>query len=62
MPGQYEISDQVVIRCPQHGWEFDIRSGLSPDDAHLRVAVYDVRVANGRILIGPPRRTTGTSK
>jgi nitrite reductase (NADH) small subunit len=54
--GTYEISDQVVIRCPQHGWEFDLRTGLSPDDPQLRVAVYAVRAERGRVLLGAVRR------
>jgi len=56
-PGTYHVSDQVVIRCPQHGWEFDVRTGLSPDDPQLRVAVYEVRAEDGRILLGAVRRT-----
>ncbi len=55
--GTYSISDQAVIRCPQHGWEFDLRTGLSPDDPLLRVAVYEVRAENGRVLLGAVRRT-----
>ena len=54
--GAYSVSDQVVIRCPQHGWEFDIRTGLSPDDAQLRVAVYEARLEDGRVLLGASRR------
>lgn len=54
--GTYDVSDQVVLRCPQHGWEFDLRTGQSPDDPHLRVAVYDVRAENDRVLLGPVRR------
>ena len=22
-PGRYELAEQVVLRCPWHGWEFD---------------------------------------
>lgn len=55
-PGSYDVSDQVVIRCPQHGWEFDVRTGLSPDDPHLRVAVYEARAEDGRVLLGAVRR------
>jgi nitrite reductase/ring-hydroxylating ferredoxin subunit len=57
LPGTYEVSDQVVIRCPQHGWEFDVRTGLSPDDPQLRVAVYDARSEGGRVLLGAGRRS-----
>jgi nitrite reductase/ring-hydroxylating ferredoxin subunit len=56
LPGTYDISDQAVIRCPQHGWEFDVRTGLSPDDPQLRVAVYEARAEDGRVLLGAVRR------
>jgi nitrite reductase/ring-hydroxylating ferredoxin subunit len=56
-PGTYDVSDQAVIRCPQHGWEFDVRTGLSPDDPQLRVAVYEARAEDGRVLLGAVRRT-----
>jgi 3-phenylpropionate/trans-cinnamate dioxygenase ferredoxin subunit len=44
----FEISyrdDQDVIKCPWHGWEFDIRTGRSVFNPHrVRVRSYDVTV------------------
>jgi len=34
-----------ILRCPWHGWEFDIKTGKGLYDAKGRVAVYEVRVA-----------------
>jgi nitrite reductase/ring-hydroxylating ferredoxin subunit len=50
-PGTYAVSDGTVLRCPWHGWEFDVRSGTCPDEPSLRVATYPVRVEDGRVLI-----------
>lgn len=37
--------DQQVIRCPWHGWEFDITNGQSVFNPHrTRVRSYDVTV------------------
>lgn len=37
--------DQDVIKCPWHGWEFDIRSGRSVfNPHHVRVRRYNVTV------------------
>jgi len=49
--GHYQLVDRTVIVCPWHGWEFDATSGLCPEDAHLRVAIYPVKVEGGRVLV-----------
>ena len=37
--------DQDVIKCPWHGWEFDVRTGRSVFNPHrVRVRSYDVTV------------------
>jgi nitrite reductase/ring-hydroxylating ferredoxin subunit len=37
--------DQDVIKCPWHGWEFDIRTGRSVFNPHrVRVRSYEVTV------------------
>ena len=50
-PGTYELADRRVLHCPWHGWQFDLESGRSPDDAGMRVAVYDARIESGRVLV-----------
>src|SRR5918998_6455905 len=45
-PGRYEYSRQgEMLRCPWHGWEFDLRTGQSWfDPAGVRVRSYEVSV------------------
>ena len=45
-PGEYLYSRQgEILRCPWHGWEFDVRTGQSWfDPARVRVRRYDVSV------------------
>jgi nitrite reductase/ring-hydroxylating ferredoxin subunit len=50
-PGRYELSGRRVLRCPWHGWEFDLETGLCLDEPSLRVAVYPAEVADGRARI-----------
>ncbi|MDQ3994482.1 MAG: Rieske (2Fe-2S) protein [Actinomycetota bacterium] len=50
-PGTYELQRQTVLRCPWHGWEFDVESGICREDARMRVAVYPVKIDNGRVLV-----------
>jgi 3-phenylpropionate/trans-cinnamate dioxygenase ferredoxin subunit len=56
MPGQYEYSRPgEILRCPWHGWEFDIRTGQSWfDPVQVRVRRYDVTVQPGSALVGEP--------
>jgi 3-phenylpropionate/trans-cinnamate dioxygenase ferredoxin subunit len=45
-PGNYaHTGSQLILRCPWHGWEFDLRSGRSwCDPARTRVRRYEVHV------------------
>lgn len=55
-PGQYAYSRRgEILRCPWHGWEFDIRTGKSraePD--RIRAKRYEVEVRAGRDLFDGP--------
>ena len=55
-PGEYRFSRQnEIIRCPWHGWEFDIRTGQSrcePD--RLRATQYGVAVEAGATVVDGP--------
>jgi nitrite reductase/ring-hydroxylating ferredoxin subunit len=50
-PGRYELGVQTVLRCPWHGWEFDPATGACLDDPSMRVAVYQAKAVDGRVLI-----------
>ena len=45
-PGEYIWArDGEILRCPWHGWEFDITTGRSIFNPHrMRVKAYDVTV------------------
>ncbi len=48
-PGEYEYSRKgEILRCPWHGWEFDVRTGQSWfDPKRTRVRRYEVSVEAG---------------
>src|ERR1700733_3553850 len=55
-PGQYRYSRKgEIIRCPWHGWEFDVRTGQSYcEPERIQVRSYPVEVAEGqRVVQGP---------
>jgi 3-phenylpropionate/trans-cinnamate dioxygenase ferredoxin subunit len=44
-----------IIRCPWHGWEFDIRTGQSwCDPARIKTRSYPVAVTRGTQLVEGP--------
>lgn len=48
-PGEYIWAKEgEILRCPWHGWEFDITNGRSVFNPHkLRVKTYEVTVEPG---------------
>lgn len=56
VPGQYRYTRPgEMLRCPWHGWEFDVRTGKSYcDPDRTRARTYDVAVEPGtRVVEGP---------
>ena len=55
-PGQYCYSRPgEMVKCPWHGWEFDIRTGKSwCDPSRLRARQYAVSVRPGTDLVEGP--------
>jgi len=55
-PGKYRLTHVgEMLRCPWHGWEFDIRTGQSwCDPEHTRVRSYPVSVEPGETLVKGP--------
>lgn len=55
-PGQFDYSRQgEMLKCPWHGWEYDIRTGQSwcdPNDT--KVKAYEVTVEPGESLARGP--------
>ncbi len=55
-PGSYRLTRQgEMLRCPWHGWEFDIRTGQSfCDPTHMFVRRYAVTVEPGQNVVKGP--------
>jgi 3-phenylpropionate/trans-cinnamate dioxygenase ferredoxin subunit len=55
-PGSYRLSkDKEFLRCPWHGWEFDIRTGQSwCDPKSTRARQFQVKVESGETLAKGP--------
>jgi len=57
-PKQYKFDfcrDGEIVRCPWHGWEFDITTGRSIFNPHkMRVKTYEVTIEQQRALDALP--------
>jgi nitrite reductase/ring-hydroxylating ferredoxin subunit len=55
-PGSYRLArHQEFLRCPWHGWEFDIRTGQSWCDPHsVKARPFPVTVETGESLVKGP--------
>jgi 3-phenylpropionate/trans-cinnamate dioxygenase ferredoxin subunit len=56
LPGGYEIdAGRMLVRCPWHGWEFDLATGQSwCDPVRQRTKPYPVSVEHGDALMAEP--------
>jgi 3-phenylpropionate/trans-cinnamate dioxygenase ferredoxin subunit len=51
-PGHYELTSREIMRCPWHGWEFDLETGrslLEPRRYGLRT--FRVTEADGQVVL-----------
>jgi 3-phenylpropionate/trans-cinnamate dioxygenase ferredoxin subunit len=55
-PGEYRFDETCAhLRCPWHGWEYDLASGQSWYEADAKhVRTYPVSVEDGRTLVPGP--------
>ena len=55
-PGDYRLTRAgEFLRCPYHGWEFDIRTGQSwCDPKNMKIRQYKVEVEPGATLVKGP--------
>ena len=55
-PLEYVVGlEDLVLRCPWHGWEFRIDTGVSLFDPRIRVKVYPVEIEDGEIILDAGR-------
>ncbi|WMW26058.1 Rieske (2Fe-2S) protein [Methanolobus sediminis] len=45
------FSEEYVLKCACHGWEYDIRSGKYLGDEDESLSVFENKVEDGNILV-----------
>lgn len=46
-----KFSDEQVIKCPWHGWEYEIETGRLLDDESMSLPTFDVVTEDGTIFV-----------
>ena len=51
-PGEYRLTRVgEMLRCPWHGWEYDLKTGVSIGDPRLKLRRYEVVQRDGAIYV-----------
>ena len=45
------VRDGEILRCPWHGWEFEIATGKTVTKPVVRVKTFPARVEDGRVVV-----------
>jgi nitrite reductase/ring-hydroxylating ferredoxin subunit len=40
-----------IVRCPAHGWRYDVRTGQTSHEPGYGVATFPVQIVDGTILV-----------
>jgi len=51
----------VGVKCPNHGYRFDLKTGECDRGERFNTKVYPIKIVEDNILIGPAKRDTSTS-
>src|SRR5439155_26856111 len=48
--------DDAVVTCPNHGWEYDVRTGANLANPMARLRTFEVRIEGDDVLVGAERQ------
>ena len=54
-------SEKREIACGWHGWRYDLDKGISTNVPGFRLAVYESRIVDGMVQLGPKKSPLGAS-
>ncbi len=43
--------EDYTVTCPWHGWQFDVKTGVSPVNPAAKVKTYPVTVKNSEVFV-----------
>ena len=48
--GEGEL-EGMIVTCPWHGWQYDVRTGENEFDRAIKLRCYEVRVEDGDVKV-----------
>ena len=49
--GEGKLDDGCLLRCPWHGWTYDVRTGKNDFDLAIELHTYEVQVEDGEVKV-----------
>jgi nitrite reductase/ring-hydroxylating ferredoxin subunit len=49
--GEGKLDDGCLLRCPWHGWTYDVRTGKNDFDLAIELRTYKVQVEDGEVKV-----------
>ena len=45
------ILDGSIVICPWHGWKYDVKTGVSPENPQVKVETFEVKVEDDDVKV-----------
>ena len=45
------ICDGSIVTCPNHGWQYDVTTGMNPLNSQIKVKKYEVMVEGYKVKV-----------
>ncbi len=49
--GEGKLDEGCLLRCPWHGWTYDVRTGKNDFDLAIELRTYEVQVEDGEVKV-----------
>lgn len=45
--------DGDTVTCPWHGWKYNVKTGVSPENPQVKVETFEVKVEGDEVKVAP---------
>ena len=42
-----------IVTCPWHAWQYDVKTGVNPENAQIKVNKHEVKVEGNEVKVKP---------